>query len=482
MQNIEVQVGGDTITFPEGTDPEVMRRVASQHHASLSGAISNLQAGMEGQTDAVNRETNAAPSMAQDFVRRMNEVPGQVLGAQVNEAKSIGRTLVAPIIHPIATSIPGQAYQGIKDALEHTDTPQTLSETRNKLGVDWEGAKQDYAAGNLPSAIQKVVDPAIQLLLLKKLGEMVPGAEGIKPKVPGEGLATDLVTGPQVRTMADAAKLHPDVVRGAEEIFRASAPTASNPGYRANVYAAAGDLAEVGRKIDLAESKGGVITPDMRVRATVQALNDHLGEMYQQERAPQIARHADAPVNVKLGADAEMGLQYLKRSAGAMPDVDASTLRTIAAKAIDTGAVSVAEADQLGRIANQHLKNFESMTPSEKLEVLSKTPKIAGLKALDVGLGKNLNSALAGAGEPGLRAYERRYAAVSEVRDQLQSRMNATELPRSIPGARLVRAVLGGKSGIASASQAAVADVNIGKQLQSGLKRLAGSDIQPERP
>jgi hypothetical protein len=93
---------------------------------------------------------------------------------------------------------------------------------------------------------------------------------------------------------------------------------------------------------------------------------------------------------------------------------------------------------------------------------------------------------LANRGEPGISEYERRYAGLSSVRDQLQSRMNAVELQRSNPVGRTVGPLLkvftGGKSGIASASQAAVSDVNIGRELQTGFRELAQSGITPNRP
>jgi hypothetical protein len=56
---------------------------------------------------------------------------------------------------------------------------------------------------------------------------------------------------------------------------------------------AAGDLADIARKVDVAEAKGGIINPDMRVRAVVDGIRGHLKEMYETERAPQIQRHAN---------------------------------------------------------------------------------------------------------------------------------------------------------------------------------------------
>jgi hypothetical protein len=49
------------------------------------------------------------------------------------------------------------------------------------------------------------------------------------------------------------------------------------------------------------------------------------------------------------------------------------------------------------------------------------------------------------------------------------------------PAAGVVRAITGGPSGVASASQAAVADVNIGRRLQVGFKKLTESGIGRQR-
>lgn len=278
----------------------------------------------------------------------------------------------------------------------------------------------------------------------------------------------------------EAGKLPPSAVSGAEDIFRAAAPTGMNKGFRGNVYAAVGDLADIGRKIDLAESKGGIINPDLRVRATVDAIRDHLDEMYKTERAPQIQRNADAPVKVAGNADAQRGLEYLESTAGQ------EQIRNLATKALGTldekgnrvggGTLTAAEADTLAQAANQNLKSFERMTPEGKTQASITNPKIGGLKALDQELGRNLNEVLTDNGENGLRDYERRFAALSAVRDQLESRMNAVELERQSLG-KYSKVITGGKSAIASASQAAVSSVNIGRTLQRGLRKLAQTEL-----
>jgi hypothetical protein len=118
------------------------------------------------------------------------------------------------------------------------------------------------------------------------------------------------------------------------------------------------------------------------------------------------------------------------------------------------------------------------------MQVQTANPKIGGLKALDNDLRDNLNGVLQSNGEKGLYSYERRYAGLSSVLDQLQSRMNATELKQQgLVGAvgqytrPLLKVIKDGPAGVPSASQAAVSDVNIGRTLQTGLKKLKASGI-----
>lgn len=309
----------------------------------------------------------------------------------------------------------------------------------------------------------------------------IAGAHGVgetSAKLPDASEAV-IPRGNQAKVMPEAGKLPIKAQAGAEDIFRASAPTGMNKGFRSNVYAAAGDLADIGRKINLSEAKGGIITPDMRVRATVDAIRDHLNDMYQQERVPQIQRNADSPVKVGTNLNTQRGLEYVEGTAGDVADAQ------LARKALDGGTLTVAEADRLAQVVNQTLKTFEKATPEGKMQLQTTNPKIGGLKALDSELSNNLNQVLTNNGEVGLRGYERRYAGLSAIRDQLESRMNSVELHQ--PG--MVKAVVepvarvmsGGKTGLASASQAATADVNIGRILQRGFQRLTESGITAGR-
>jgi hypothetical protein len=311
------------------------------------------------------------------------------------------------------------------------------------------------------------------------MGKLTPGAvptEGVGGKPATLGTLPKSTIPPALAD-AGAANLPQGAITGTEKIFRAAAPTGSDPGFRSNVYAAAGDLAEIGRKINLDEAKGGIVNPDLRFRATVDAVNDHLQGMYENERAPQIARNADAPVQLSLNEDAKGGLQYLSRRAGE------SASRTLASTVAQNPTTTLTNVDQLARVVNKELLGYESMTPAEQAANAATSQRIAGLKALDRQLSDSLNTTLENRGETGVGDYERRYAALSNVRDRLQQQMNSVELNQPGVVKSVVRPiasiVTGGKMN--ALGQASVADVNPGRMLQQGLQALADTDLQPAR-
>jgi hypothetical protein len=292
----------------------------------------------------------------------------------------------------------------------------------------------------------------------------------------GIALKNKVVSGKQQNVLASAAKLPMSAVEGAEKVYRAAAPTGKNSGFRENVYQAAGDLAEIGRKLDLSEAQGGIVNPDLRVRATADAIREHMAEMYKNERAPQIQAIADKDITMHVSPDASEGLAYLKRAGGT------DEIRMVAAKALEERVLTGAEADKLAMAANENLRGFERLTPAEKMQNQMTNRRLGSIKELDRTLGAKLDNALKEVGQPGIRGYERRYAALGEIERQLRDRMNAVELDVDKGKAlRPITGILRGKAGIASASQAAVADVNIGRQLQQGLKQLGKSGINARR-
>lgn len=407
------------------------------------------------------------------------------------EALSLGTSIVTA--GPISN-----AYHGIRKGIEEVkslrDTGKTLEQIHNEqqkqsgygpvyrnvlaplgenLGVNVQGMEESADIGNRRAIAAQAAVPAAAALAPLAAEGLIRGSRA--PINAARDAYLEARTSSMRSTVPEAANLPPRAAFGAEKIFRSAAPTGGNPGFRSNVYAAAGDLAEIARSTDIAEAKGGIVQPDARVRAFVNAVNDHMLEMYESERAPQISRHSDARVVVSPSADAVSGLEFLSRRAGK------SAISSLADRALTSDSLSLADADKLARVVNKELVNFESMTPSEQSMVEATNPKIGGLKALDRELGTKIATELENRGEGGIRPYERRMAALADVRDQYQSRMNAVELERKVPVLSQATRLFRGKEGVASASQAAVADVNIGRQLQQGLSELAASGIGPER-
>lgn len=217
-----------------------------------------------------------------------------------------------------------------------------------------------------------------------------------------------------------------------------------------------GDLAEIGRKVTqfLKRSKGGINSPDARVRATVIAINAYLEEMYVRERLAQISRHAQEPVRLELGPDAKLGLEYIEDHASEMG------VRAIAQNALDSGTLTLAEADELARVVNRELSAYGQVSPGGRARLRTINSKIGGLETLHAELSNALENELTMRGEPGLREYGRDHAALSRVRDGLRVQINPAELERSwlvLPPGRL------------------------GAALERELKALADSGIKPNR-
>lgn len=326
------------------------------------------------------------------------------------------------------------------------------------------------AAGHGLAAALPILGPMVASATERaQTGTLAPAAElatyAAAPEVVKK--AASLIPETKPETLAKAGK---------EKIFRAAAPTGTNVQFRQNLDTAAGDLAEIGKKIDLSQSAGGILpsSPDLRVRAAVNAIDEHTAEMYQQERLPQIQRNAVNPVVPEWTSDAKEGLKYLTRSAG-----DTAS-RSLAANALNSEAIPLAQADQLARLVNKELIGFQSMTPAERAATTMTNRRLSSLKALDNQLTDVIGNELENRGEAGIQAYEKRMAALKNVRNTLESRQNMSELQRHIPGLEWLKALT--SRSVAGASQAATANVNIGRSLQRGFEQLAKSGIQAERP
>lgn len=445
------------------------------------------QAGRQGWNDVGPTQFEQANSKRVGFGEMVNNAMDKV-GGIVTSIPAQAKTMRA-IISPFSSAkdkgsaMADAAMPGIQGAAA---TPANASRVERGamivapyVGTDpkklAESAQRGDAMGMIDATSGTWAPMAAGKLAGATAGAMSDVPKSMSPSVAVGDIASKLQTGNIANARPAMGQYPPRVVNAAENIFRSAAPTNMNKGFRSNLEASIPDLADIGRKIDLSETKGGIMSPDMRVGATVDALRQHLQEMYATERAPQIQRNANTPVSVGGSADSARGLEYLESTAGT------EQIRTLASKAIKGKQLTMSEADMLAQAANQNLKTFERMTPEGKVQASITSPKIGGLKALDSELGRNLNDVLQANGETGLRDYERRYAGLSAIRDQLESRVNASQLERQGVG-KYVRLLTGGKAGVASASQAAVADVNMGMRLQRAFKDLAASELTAKKP
>lgn len=281
------------------------------------------------------------------------------------------------------------------------------------------------------------------------------------------------------QTYPAAANLSDRAISGLEKIFSAAAPVGKNSGFRDNLYAAAGDLADISKKVALDEVRGGVINPDMRPAATVKAIDDHLSDMYKTIVEPQIATAPKAPVQIALSEDAANGLAHLVTGAGEANN------RAAAATLQQTGKITLEDAYNLARSTNAELRTFERATAQGQSAAVATSKTTNGLKELDTALSQGIDQELEAQGKPGIKDFERRYAALSAIRDQIRDRVNSAELAH--PGVlrtmtKNIGAALGGPKAVASASQAAVSDVRMGKTLEQGMNELRASGLSAPRP
>jgi hypothetical protein len=307
----------------------------------------------------------------------------------------------------------------------------------------------------------------------------IKGAGEIAKQIPTEARVAEGIKA----TVPEARSLPNNAVAAGDKVFRAVAPVATDAAARTNIHVASGDLAEISKKVDWDSTRGGVARPDMRPRAVLNATNDYMKEMYQNERAAQIADKPQSPVQAPLAGNSAKGLDFIAQHAGD------DAVQELAGRVVKQGGkMTLAEADGLARTVNAELYKFESLPPDQQAMLRATQPNVNGLKALDQVLSKTVDEELAAQGKPGIKQYERRYAALSNFRRDLAKRVNAAELDQpgvlknTVKAART--AVMGSPAHIASASAAAVADVRVGDMLEQGMKGLEKSKVKPilDRP
>lgn len=252
-----------------------------------------------------------------------------------------------------------------------------------------------------------------------------------------------------------------------EDVFRAGGPP-SDPGFRSNIEVAANDLGNAYKRTPIpAEAKGGIINPDMRIRSSVDAINNELRNIYETERAAQINQASQIGAQVPVKIDQAVLADVSKRLSRTLP-INSPELAVVnKLMQQPTAALPVTELDSLARAVNTMLRDFESMTPAER-QAAGITRRMAGLKELDRGLAASLNGKLNELGMPGLQDYERRYAAMSSIRDALQGKMNKAEAARWSMRLREFFSPSGLHGGVTSNLT-----VLPGRRIESGMRELS---------
>lgn len=210
---------------------------------------------------------------------------------------------------------------------------------------------------------------------------------------------------------------------GIDLLFRGINPPKSMPEFRENLIEAADDLVNVYNRVDkrLAspQVKGGVINPDMRFREFQKSLDQYMKEMYQAERAGQIRAGVNYGSRVTVQGNPNE-LEFIGRWLSRQLPVDSPALAAAQSLASNPlRPIPIADADELARVINSY--DLKSAWEGAASRVLS------GKRALDQGLKTGLNTELQRIGQPGISSYERRYAALAQIRDQIESEMTPAE-------------------------------------------------------
>jgi hypothetical protein len=212
---------------------------------------------------------------------------------------------------------------------------------------------------------------------------------------------------------------------GTQDVFRAAAPPSGNPGFRERLSIAAPDLAEMQRRTPL-QTSGGFINPDYRIREFTTNANNYISDLWNNERMPQIQRNASAV----------RSLDPIKQSIlGSVSDLDRENYPG-AAQEINRKVASMPETETLSQLndrlreVNAQRNAYRGMTPQEQAAANITAPRIDALNAEYRALQQVIGDELANRGEQGVTDFDRRYGALSEVRDAVQDQMNPAEATR----------------------------------------------------
>ena len=224
---------------------------------------------------------------------------------------------------------------------------------------------------------------------------------------------------------------------GTEGVFRAAGPPA-DPEFFDNVQASSWDLANIYKQTEqqIRDKRGGFLNADHRFDAVVNGIKNYKEQMYENERAAQIAigknygKRVTVPGNPNelefMGNWLSRQLPMGDPSPTAPVEKQRQFLALRAAKALaknPLAPIPIEEADALAVAVNGYdLKKAYDRATSKVL---------SGKNAVDQGLKRSINDTLRSIGQPGIASYERRYAALSRVEEALASKMNHVQAMRT---------------------------------------------------
>jgi hypothetical protein len=295
----------------------------------------------------------------------------------------------------------------------------------------------------------------------RQLANRATGAE----KVPGTSLAAagdiakegGLFAGMELGAKAATAtagwmlrryfpEIHEAIGQMTDALVRAVPDTAPNEtaaiGYRHNLEAAAPDLQRIAKR-SLAgkagvfdpNAPGGMLKTEFRPTNLWKDTNSYMSEMYQSEIAPMVKAADEGKAKVFMShptsPDDIDAVQRAMKKLSTIPDYDEFTHHIAARVAKDpTAPISMHDAEVLNRAVNQQLRKYQRASGTAA-ETMASTERMTPVFVhVDKLLGDAIEREMTGLGQPSLRPYERRYAALADFRENLGKLLGPTERQR----------------------------------------------------
>jgi hypothetical protein len=335
---------------------------------------------------------------------------------------------------------------------------------------DWANPQTRPTARGALSVLPEALGTGIGTVAAGEMaGAAIPKISAAAAELPGAvktGFKNKLLTPAVPPGLSDVATenlAEPAARRGVEKIFRSANPPGGDISFREHLATAAPDLAEIEREAPLGKAgkTGGIVKPDMRIRQTVDKIGDRLEKIWTEQRQPQIDRNAEAHTMTR------------EQLLGGLSEDEAKTIE----KKLDTTIpenINLQQADNLLKKVNARLRKSEGMTPEDKALAMELSPVLENINDMKESLHENIGRTLEDRGEQGIKEFNRRYGALSEVRDAIRNRMNPTETIRLLDDMR----IYGGLRGPGILERLHVKP-SAGRLMQKGLEELGGTELRP---